>query len=99
MQRFPITFVVKATATEDEIRAAIRLQAIAKYKIEAVVESYMKAVEEIINVSDLVKAFDEVVQSGRLQEVMDEIILQSKVEFNYSDEDEDDDTLDQMLEI
>ena len=99
VQRFPITFVVKATATEDEIRAAIRLQAIAKYKIETVVESYMKAVEEIINVSDLVKAFDEVIQSGRLQEVMDEIILQSKVEFNYSDEDEDDDTLDQMLEI
>lgn len=89
VQRFPITFVVKATDTGDEIRAAIRQQAVAKYKIEAVVESYMNAVEEIINVADLVKAFAEVVQSGCLQEVMDEIVLQSKVEFNYNDEEEE----------
>ena len=86
VQRFPITFVVKATETEEQIRAAIRQQAVAKYKIEAVVESYMKAVEEILNVEDLVEAFDEVVKSGRLQEVMDEIVVQSKVEFNYNDE-------------
>jgi hypothetical protein len=90
VQRFPMTFVVKATDTEDEIRAAIRQQAVAKYKIDAVVESYMKAVEEIINVADLVRAFDEVVHSGRLREVMDEIVLQSKVEFNYNDDDEED---------
>ena len=90
VQRFPLTFVVKATESGDQIRAAIRQQAVTKYKIEAVVESYMKAVEEIINVADLVKAFDEVVQSGCLQEVMDEIVLQSKVEFNYSDEEDED---------
>lgn len=89
VQRFPITFVVKATDTDEQIKTAIRQQAVAKYKIEAVVESYMKAVEQIINVADLVKAFDEVIKSGRLQEVMDEIVLQSKVEFNYNDEDED----------
>ena len=90
VQRFPITFVVKSTDTEEQIRAAIRAQAIARYKIEAVVDSYMKAVEEIINVTDLIKAFDEVVKSGKLQQVMDEIVVQSKVEFNYSDEEEDD---------
>lgn len=86
VQRFPITFVVKTTDTEQKIRESIRDQAIAKYKIEAVVDSYMKAVQEVINVVDLVKAFDEVVKSGRLIEVMDEIILQSKVEFNYNDD-------------
>jgi hypothetical protein len=89
VQRFPITFVVKSTDTEEQIKAAIRRQAVAKYKIEAVVDSYMKAVEEIINVEDLVRAFDEVVKSGRLQAVMDEIVLQSKVEFNYNDEEEE----------
>ena len=89
VQRFPITFVVKTTDTEEQIRAAIRQQAVAKYKIEAVVDSYMKAVEEVINVSDLVKAFDAVVRSGRLQAVMDEIVVQSKVEFNYNDEEEE----------
>jgi hypothetical protein len=85
VQRFPITFVVKANETDAEIREAIRVQAVAKYKIESVVDSYMKAVEQIINVADLVSAFDEVVHSGRLRQVMHEIVVQSKVEFNYSD--------------
>lgn len=94
VQRFPITFVVKSTDSVEQIRAAIKSQAIARYKIDAVVESYMNAVEEIINVTDLVKAFDEVVKSGQLQTVMSEIVIQSKVEFNYSEDDEDDDVAD-----
>lgn len=89
VQRFPITFVVKSDETSDQIRSAIRAQAVAKYKIETVVDSYMAAVEEIINVKDLVAAFDAVVKSNQLQTVMEEIVVQSKVEFNYSDEDED----------
>ena len=89
VQRFPITFVVKSTDSAAQIRAAIQAQAVARYKIDAVVESYMKAVEDIINVTDLVKAFDEVVKSGQLQAVMDEIVVQSKVEFNYSEDDDD----------
>jgi len=89
VQRFPITFVVKSTETEEQIRSAIRAQAAAKYKIEVVVDSYMRAVEEIINVNDLMQAFNRVVQSHRLQEVMDEIVLQSKVEFNYNDQDDE----------
>lgn len=92
VQRFPITFVVKSTETSDQIRAAIRTQAVSKYKIEAVVDSYMKAIEEVININDLVTAFDGVVKSGQLQTVMNEIVIQSKVEFNYSDDDEDDST-------
>lgn len=93
VQKFPITFVVKSDETEKEIRESIRAQATEKYKIETVVQSYMKSVEEIINVKDLISAFDAVVKSGRLQKVMDEIVIQSKVEFNYnySDDDDDDD--------
>jgi hypothetical protein len=90
VQRFPITFVVKSEESEEDIRAAIRMQAVAKYKIESVVDSYMKAVEEIINVSDLMTAFNDVVKSSLLQKVMDEIVIQSKVEFNYNDDDDDD---------
>jgi hypothetical protein len=89
IQRFPITFVVKSDQSSEQIRTAIHAQAVAKYKIETVVDSYMKAIEEIINVNDLVAAFGAVVQSGLLQTVMDEIVVQSKVEFNYSDDDED----------
>jgi len=90
VQRFPITFVVKSAETAENIRAAIRAQAVAKYKIETVVDTYMRAVEDIINIKYLVSSFDAVVKSGRLQNVMDEIVVQSKVEFNYNDDDEDD---------
>lgn len=88
VQRFPITFVVKSTESAESIRAEIRKQAVAKYKIDAVVDSYMKAVEEVINVNDLVAAFEALVKAGGLQRVMEEIVLQSKVEFNYNDEDD-----------
>jgi hypothetical protein len=95
VQRFPMTFVVKSEDTPDQIRAAIRAQAVAKYKIETVVNSYMAAVEEIINVKDLILAFDAVVKSDQLQTVMDEIIAQSKVEFNYNEDDEDEDSVEE----
>ncbi len=87
VQRFPITFVVKSDETIEQIRDKIRLQAVSKYKIESVVDLYMTAIEEIINTQNLVDAFSEVIKSGQLQEVMDEIVLQSKVEFNYNDDD------------
>ena len=86
VQRFPITFVVKSSETSEQIRSAIRAQAITKYKIESVVDTYMEAVEEIINVHNLVDAFSELMKSGKLQEVMDEIVVQSKVEFNYGED-------------
>jgi len=87
VQRFPITFVVKSNDSEEQIKLAIREQAISKYKISSVVDSYMEAVEEIINVNDLIEAFKLVVKSGGMEQVMAEIISQSKVEFNYEDED------------
>lgn len=89
VQRFPITFVVKSDESSEQIRAAIQAQAIAKYKIDAVVASYMNAIEEIINVQDLLDAFRHIVSLGKVRAVMDEIITQSKVEFNYQDETED----------
>lgn len=87
VQRFPMTFVIKTTDSEAEIRRAIRAQAVAKYKIETVVDAYMAAVEEIINVNDLIRYFTEIVNAGNLRAVLDEIITQSKVEFNYVDDD------------
>lgn len=89
VQRFPITFVVKTNETNAAIRAKIREQAIAKYKIQSVVDSYMDAIEEIINSDDLASAFSDVVQSRRLSDVMEEIVTQSKVEFNYTGDGED----------
>jgi hypothetical protein len=88
VQRFPITFVVKSSESSDQIRHAIREQATAKYRIQSVIDSYMNAVEEIINVESLVQAFRNVVASGKVHEVMEEIVSQSKVEFNYEDDED-----------
>lgn len=93
VQRFPITFVVKSNDSPETIRKSIEVQAKIKYKIDEIVNSYMDAVEEIINVNYLVEAFESLVKNGQLRSIMNEIIEQSKVEFNYFDEDEDDESL------
>jgi hypothetical protein len=85
VQRFPITFVIKSSDSDKQIRAVIREQAVKKYKIDKIVDSYMSAIEEIINVEDLITYFKDVVKSGLLPKVMEEIVTQSKVEFNYSE--------------
>jgi hypothetical protein len=88
VQRFPITFVVKSSDSTAKIRNAIREQATAKYRVQAVIESYMNAVEEIINVDSLIQSFRNVVDSGKVNDVMEEIVSQSKVEFNYEEDEE-----------
>ncbi len=97
VQKFPITFVVKSTETREQIRESIKSQATAKYKIDAVVEAYMYAVEDIINVNDLVEAFKALVKSGLLNDVMNEIVIQSKVEFNYNEESTDEEIADEEI--
>lgn len=85
VQRFPITFVVKSDQRSEEILASIRTQARNRYLIDAVVDSYMASVEEIINIPDLLNAFQGIVERKQLADVMQDIIIQSKVEFNYQD--------------
>jgi len=85
VQRFPITFVVKTALAPAEVSAQIRAQAVEKFKVDAVVDRYMAAIEEIITTTELLAAFAAVVDSGRLRDVMLEVIAQSKVEFNYEE--------------
>ena len=49
----------------------------------------MSCVEEVINIMTLISRFNETVKQDYLSKVLDEIILQSKVEFNYEDENEE----------
>ncbi|THA06457.1 restriction endonuclease, partial [Rodentibacter pneumotropicus] len=86
VQRFPITFVVKTNDSPEKIKNLIRSQATAKYKIESIVNSYMDSIEEVINVPYLVESFETLLNNNVLADIMNEIIIQSKVEFNYSDE-------------
>ena len=93
IQRFPLTFVVKSSDTMENIIANIRKQAVAKYRVRAVVESYMRAVEEVINVPSLLEKLEEVRKAGRVPEMMREIVAQSKVEFNFDEDDEEEVTV------
>lgn len=84
IQRFPLTFVVKSLDNTDVIIRNIEEQALGKYKIRAVVKSYMEALEEVINIPILLERLEEVRVSGKIPKVMNEIITQSCVEFNYA---------------
>jgi superfamily I DNA/RNA helicase len=47
-------------------------------------------IEEVINITTLTSRFQETVKQGYLNKILDEIVLQSKVEFNYEEmEDEE----------
>ena len=88
IHRFPLTFVVKSTDVDTDVRAQLRAEALRKYGVDAIVARYMAAVEEIINIPRLVSVFEGLVEAGKLQDVMDEVVLQSRVEF-HADEEED----------
>ena len=86
IQKFPITFVVKTTQGTEEIIKIIEAQAIDRYKVLNVINNYMKAIEAIINTPILIEHLYEMIELGLLKEIMEEIIRQSKVEFNYTEE-------------
>ncbi len=89
VQRYPITFVVKTDETNEEILEKLVNQAEAKYQIKAIVEKYIEAVEEIINIPKLIEIFENVLESGLGAKVIKEIVLQSRVEFNVEAEEQD----------
>lgn len=89
IEKYPITFVIKATDSIDEIRKRIESDALKTYPVKAIVKKYLECIEEIINIPTLMNYLQNVEKNGLLFKVLDEIILQSKVEFNYSEEDED----------
>ncbi len=53
----------------------------------------MSCIEEIINVNDLMNIFNNINEKGKIQPVINEIIIQSKVEFNYQE-----DEIEELLE-
>ena len=88
IQRFPLTFVVKSFDSPSVIRKSIERQALQKYKIKAVVKSYLEALDEIINIPLLLDHLEALKRAGRIAQVMEEIVIQSRVEFNYAAQDD-----------
>jgi len=88
IQKFPITFVIKTLEAEEAILAHLKANARKMYLIENIVNQYMACIEEVINITTLQIRLDEVIGQWNLKLILNEIILQSKVEFNYNDDDE-----------
>ncbi len=88
IEKFPITFVVKSTDSVPILKTKIEIQAKKQYSINAIVKKYMDCIEEIINISILLERFKEAIKLGFIKEILEEIIKQSKVEFNYEDDEE-----------
>ena len=89
VQRYPITFVVKTEQKTAEVLEKVKEQATDRYKVKAVVKRYMDSVEEVINIPELMKRLDAVLEMGKGKEMIEEIVLQSRVEFNVEDEEQD----------
>jgi hypothetical protein len=81
VQRFPITFVVKSELATEALAASIRQYAQKAFTAHAVVEAYMNAVEEIINITTMKEHLRDVVARGEFGAVLSEIVTQAKVEF------------------
>ncbi len=90
IQKFPVTFIIKSDNEIADILNKIKENATKSYSINAIIEKYMSCIEEVINIPILNKRFKETVKLGYLNNIFSEIITQSKVEFNYTEVDNDD---------
>lgn len=88
IQRFPLTFVIKSSESKQVLLQKLEAQAFRQYGVKEIVQRYMDCIEEIINIPILIERLNEVIKKGALETVLTEIILQSRVEFNYEEEDD-----------
>lgn len=86
IQKYPLTFVIKSTEQVADLIIKIKENAIKIYPVSSIIEKYMLCIEEVINIPILQIRFNEAVTNGYLISILNEIIIQSKVEFNYIDE-------------
>jgi hypothetical protein len=100
IERFPISFVIKSDEDTKTLENKLEEGARKQFGVEKVVSVYMGCIEEIINIPILRERFLSVVKQGHLPDILDEIVKQSRVEFNYADDEDtsdEDDDLDDVL--
>ena len=88
IEKYPITFVIKSNESVENLHQKLRENAVKSYLIEAVVERYLSCIEELVNIPVLTQRFRNGVKQGYLNSILKEIITQSKVEFNYQEDEE-----------
>ena len=87
IQKYPITFVIKSDEDVEKLKKKIQENANKTYAVGAIVDKYMACIEEVINIPILNIRFKDAIQKGYLNLTLDEILIQSKVEFNYTEDD------------
>lgn len=85
-EKYPITFVIKSEKSIEELLEKLNKNAIEWYSVKAIVEKYMTCIEEIINIPILITRYEISIRKGFLNEILAEIIKQSKIEFNYEED-------------
>lgn len=90
IEKYPITFVIKTEDSIFDIREKLESDALKTYPVKAIVDKYLDCIEEVINIPTLKEYFNQIEKDNLLLNVLDEIVLQSKVEFNYSEDDDED---------
>lgn len=86
VQRYPITFVVKTEQPIQKILDKIKEQATIRYKVTTIVNRYMMAIEEVINIPELMRRLEIILERNRGRNIIEEIVLQSQIEFNVEEE-------------
>ncbi len=86
IEKYPITFVIKSEESVEDLIQKLKENAVKSYLVEAIVERYILCIEELINIPVLIERFRESVNLGYLGSILHEIIIQSKVEFNYQED-------------
>lgn len=88
IERFPLSFVIKSEESVDDLLSKLKNDALKTYVVQKVVDDYLNCIEEIINIPQLKSYLSELESKNLIPDILKEIILQSKVEFNYEDEED-----------
>lgn len=89
IERYPLSFVIKTNDSKEDILNKIKADALKTYGVDSVVDDYMSCIEDVINIPTLKDCMSELAHKNMIPDVLTEIILQSKVEFNYEDNEEE----------
>lgn len=87
IERYPLSFVIKSEESKEDLMKKLKTDALKTYVVQKVVNDYINCIEEIINIPKLKNYLVELDERNMVPDILKEIILQSKVEFNYEDED------------
>ncbi len=89
IERYPISFVIKSEESKKDLLNKLKNDALQTYVVESVVDNYMKCIEDIINIPFLKNSLHELESKNTISNVLKEIISQSKLEFNYDDNEDE----------